>query len=173
VDDDFAPDSSGQASLIADSALAEKLGLWLRMAHRAFAETVNNDLRHLKITQFDFFILTLVGERPGCRQATIARKLSIKSPNLAAAVDYLVERGFVSKTADPTDRRANHLRLTPTGESLVEDIDRRYASITAGFLGSDREQQLRLAISLLRRIALRPVLSISARPTLESHDPNS
>lgn len=152
-----------------ERCLADKLGFWLRIAQKTFADLVNSELHRFRVTQLDYLILNLIANHPGCRQTTIAQMLNIRSPNLAAAIDYLVQRGLVRKTPDPLDRRANHLTLTENGEAFVDQLNLRYAEITTSFF-PDQEGEARrlLLVEMLRFISQRP--NMRARYTPRGSD---
>ena len=66
----------------------------------------------------------------GMRPSALADELRIAPRSATDVVDGLEARGWVSRAADPTDRRATVLSLTRDGRELVERIEgvRRLAS---------------------------------------------
>ena len=66
----------------------------------------------------------------GMRPSALADDLRIAPRSATDVVDGLEARGWVSRAADPTDRRATVLSLTRDGRELVERIEgvRRLAS---------------------------------------------
>ena len=66
----------------------------------------------------------------GMRPSALAEELRIAPRSATDVVDGLEARGWVLRAADPTDRRATVLSLTPDGRELVERIEgvRRLAS---------------------------------------------
>ena len=66
----------------------------------------------------------------GMRPSALAEDLRIAPRSATDVVDGLEARGWVSRAADPTDRRATVLSLTRDGRELVERIEgvRRLAS---------------------------------------------
>ena len=66
----------------------------------------------------------------GMRPSVLADELRIAPRSATDVVDGLEERGWVARAADPSDRRATVLSLTPDGRELVERIEgvRRLAS---------------------------------------------
>ena len=55
-------------------------------------------------------------------QVDIAKRLRIEGPTMTRMLDTLEADGLVERIADPSDRRSKHLRLTPTGEAVLEEI---------------------------------------------------
>src|SRR6187399_3421832 len=55
-------------------------------------------------------------------QVDIAKRLRIEGPTMTRMLDTLEADGLVERLPDPTDRRTKQLRLTPTGEKVLEEI---------------------------------------------------
>ena len=55
----------------------------------------------------------------------------LSQPALSRLVDRLVERGLVSRTADPRDRRGVRLALTENGRTVQRQIGRRHGRSVA------------------------------------------
>ncbi|SED03053.1 DNA-binding transcriptional regulator, MarR family [Nocardioides exalbidus] len=75
--------------------------------------------------------LRVLGSRAdGMRPSVLADELHIAPRSATEVADALVERGWVERAPDPTDRRASLLALTETGRDLVAQVDvvRRRAS---------------------------------------------
>ena len=53
----------------------------------------------------------------------IAELRMLSKGNVSLAVDLLCQKGFLSKTADQTDRRKTHLSLLPSCENVTGAID--------------------------------------------------
>jgi DNA-binding MarR family transcriptional regulator len=72
----------------------------------------------------------LASSREGMRPSVLAEELRIAPRSATEVADALVERGWVERAPDPTDRRATTLSLTAAGLALVARIDevRREAS---------------------------------------------
>lgn len=51
----------------------------------------------------------------------LSRILSIERSSLTSMVDRLERRDLVARTANPADRRACHIELTPAGRALAHD----------------------------------------------------
>src|SRR5919201_4348808 len=56
----------------------------------------------------------------------LAAALHCDSSNVTGIVDRLEERGLVRREPDPRDRRVKMLVLTPKGESMRQEITRRF-----------------------------------------------
>lgn len=135
--------------------LEDKLGIWLRSAHRAFGDHVNVAFSGYRLNQLDFFIMTYIRQAPGCRQSAISRALGIKSPNVASAIEYLVQRRFVQKVIDPIDKRANRLVITIDGNALLCEMSAIYENITSMCLpDAASHEAMRALQSITQRLTL-------------------
>jgi len=64
--------------------------------------------------------LMAVAGRPDVRVNEIAALLRVSVPAASQAVDRLTRRGMLMRRSDPEDRRAVHLRLTPSAARALE-----------------------------------------------------
>lgn len=118
-----------QAEQMNAEFLANKLGLWLRVAQRDVVQHVNEAFARYDLLQAQFLILGLVRDNPGCRQISIACTLEIGPPNLARMMDILAERDFIVRSPDPLDKRVNRINLTAEGELCLAEAEVDYLRI--------------------------------------------
>lgn len=62
------------------------------------------------------------------RATRLAECLAVAKPTVTAAVDGLVERGFVRRVVVPTDRRAARITATPAGLAALADAEAAMAA---------------------------------------------
>src|ERR1700761_241551 len=65
----------------------------------------------LVLSQFE--ALAKIGIKPGMIQQELVKHLLVTKGNVGALIDRLESMGWVIRRADPQDRRANRLYLTP------------------------------------------------------------
>ena len=98
-----------------------------RRVRRAYADA----LAEWHVTPSQSRALRVLASREeGMRPSVLAEELRIAPRSATEVADALVERGWVQRAPDPTDRRATTLTLTAAGLDLVARIDdvRREAS---------------------------------------------
>lgn len=66
--------------------------------------------------------LRYVGSADGLSQQGLANHLGVARSRVVAIVDELEQRNLVKRRPSPSDRRANALRLTAKGESLLQEV---------------------------------------------------
>lgn len=103
--------------LIADTA---------RLMRRAFDERV----RDKGVTRPQWRVLGLLRRFGGSTQVTLAEMMDVEPITLGRMIDRLQDAGLVERRADPADRRAWRVHLTPKGE---ENFDALRPTATALF----------------------------------------
>jgi DNA-binding MarR family transcriptional regulator len=116
------------------AGLDNQVGYMLRQAQLAvFADFVACQ-RGAVARPGQFSILAVIDRNPGLSQSRVCAALGIKRANLVAAIDQLESLGLVRRDSSVTDRRANHLHLTPAGQralrSALDDQALHEARIT-------------------------------------------
>ncbi|WP_433662343.1 MarR family winged helix-turn-helix transcriptional regulator [Nocardia sp. CA-128927] len=84
----------------------------------------------------------------------LAERMSCEPSNATFIVDKLEKQGLIERRAHPTDRRAKHLILTPTGCALREQL--LQLLVQGSPLAALAPEQQRTLQSLLEQAILRP-----------------
>lgn len=136
-------------------ALASLMGYRLRRASSAFRVDFTAAMDGSGLRQVTFAVLSMIAENPGTNQGAVGRVLSIQRANMVSLIDELVDRGFLDRAIDQTDRRAFSLTLTPGGEAaLIDAMERIRAHERRMLAGFSAEERTMLA-ALLTRIERR------------------
>jgi DNA-binding MarR family transcriptional regulator len=91
----------------------------------------------------------------GTRLSVLAERAQIAKQTATALVDKLERAGYVERVADPTDGRARLVRMTARARSAIPHAraeEERIEEEWRAHLGTKRMQQLRAALSDLRKI---------------------
>jgi len=81
-----------------------------------------SELVGASITSVQFAVLALLAQRPGLDQRTLAQSLAIDTSTLADVCLRLSDRGLLERERSAADGRRYRLRVTPSGERLVQDM---------------------------------------------------
>lgn len=119
-----------------------------RLMRRAF----QNRLRDTDLTLAQARALVHLSRREGLRQVELADLLEIQPINLARLIDQLTAKELVERRADPTDRRAYQLFLTPGATLPLATIKQVAATIRAHALRNLDPEQAALAARVLETI---------------------
>jgi DNA-binding MarR family transcriptional regulator len=87
--------------------------------------------------------------------AELAAAEQVKPPTMSRIVDALVERGLVTRTAKPGDRRSVAIEATPEGTQLLDAGRERRVGALVGRLGklADSERRaLARGVEILERV---------------------
>jgi DNA-binding MarR family transcriptional regulator len=96
------------------------------------------------------------GEPYRLSPTALAESLLISTGAMTNRLDKLEARGLVSREANPDDRRALEIRLTPKGRKLVDDVVGGHVqneqAMLAGLSDREREQLTRMLRKLLAHL---------------------
>jgi DNA-binding MarR family transcriptional regulator len=98
-------------------------------------------------TGAQLFVLRQIGAAPGLSIGELAARTLTGQSTVSEVVTRLVERGMVSRRANPADARQTRLQLTARGRAAVEDTEptaqERLATGLTTLDSRDREQLAR------------------------------
>lgn len=130
------------------SGIRNFVGYAIRRAQLAVFQEFKEWMAEFEITTAQFSVLRLVAGNPGLNQKTLAAALGVETPRMVLIVDYLENRGLVTRLASTVDRRARAIFLTPAGRKLHKTLERRSAAyerrIVERLRGDDKETLLRM-----------------------------
>jgi MarR family transcriptional regulator for hemolysin len=99
------------------------------------------------MTRAQWAVLFRLDRSEGLKQSEIAELLDLQPITLTRLLDRLAENGLIERRADPNDRRANRLFLTPAARPLLERLTElggdMMTSVLAGLDDKSVERMLR------------------------------
>jgi MarR family transcriptional regulator, temperature-dependent positive regulator of motility len=75
------------------------------------------------LTPVQYAALAMIAAQPGVDQATLAGLIAYDRTTIGGVVDRLVEKGCVTRTINPQDRRARILDVTCEGKRTLSQIE--------------------------------------------------
>ena len=109
------------------------------MAARIF----NRRVKELGFTRSQWEVIYLLHENDGQTQTEIAAQLIMAKPPLGKLIDRLEKDQWLERRADPDDRRAKRVFLTPKSSPIFDPLEQVVSDIgdlaTDGF--SDKERR--------------------------------
>jgi len=131
----------------------EYVGLLIGAARRSIKQVVLRKARPLRLTPPQFWFLNATRELPNATVGEIARRQRFDAPTASRLAESLARRGLLRMVADPRDRRAVRLSLTPAGVKLAERIEPIASHVRAAIVqGMSRREQAALRDSLRKVI---------------------
>ncbi|SDJ10208.1 DNA-binding transcriptional regulator, MarR family [Frankineae bacterium MT45] len=117
------------------------------------AEEFSSALSELELSPGLAGIMRLLSVDPAVTQQQLAQKLRTAPSRVVAYLDDLEARGWITRTRDAGDRRANIIHLTPAGRqsfAAIATVGRRHEERVTQPLTDDEAATLR---ELLTRVA--------------------
>jgi ribonucleotide monophosphatase NagD (HAD superfamily)/DNA-binding HxlR family transcriptional regulator len=78
--------------------------------------------RQFGISRAQWGVLVRLDRSEGLKQTELAEMLDLQPISLTRLLDRLAENGLIERRADPNDRRANRLYLTPAARPLLAEL---------------------------------------------------
>lgn len=106
------------------------------------------------VSRTEVGVLRLLHERPR-RITELAAEEHVTQPAITLLVNRLVERGWVQRGPDPSDRRAVLVSLTQTGEQTFAQLRAEYRALLheeMATLDDDEVETLAAAVQVLDKV---------------------
>jgi DNA-binding MarR family transcriptional regulator len=149
IDPELAPQGVDQ------SCLAHLLGYQIAQAdipaRRVFARHIGEPMG---LRPVEFTILVLVAFNPGVTARQLAQALALAAPNMTILLDRLADRHLVERVRSQSDRRAQHLHLTPEGQRLASRAHAASKTMEEEVLRQLSEGERVMLLELLHKVAL-------------------
>ncbi len=81
------------------------------------------------LTQAEFRCLRLFGKDENLNNKNIAERMNLSPSRLTRIIDGLVEKEYINREIDPTDRRNMRVSLSRKGKQLVRQLNKAYVNI--------------------------------------------
>ncbi|OYX70300.1 MAG: MarR family transcriptional regulator [Rhizobiales bacterium 32-66-11] len=108
--------------------LVDAARLYRASIDRAFEQT------GLGLTAGEARTLVYANLHPGLRQTALAVHMNVEPMTLVGFLDKLEAQGLISRTPDPSDRRAKTVNLTPAADAILASVLAAAARVRVGAL---------------------------------------
>jgi DNA-binding MarR family transcriptional regulator len=129
---------------------AVRLGELLGRSWRTFSRLGQARFAESGLSAASVRLLLALAAEPDSRMGDLAKRLGVTARALTPITDSLANDGLVTRTVDPTDRRAFKLVLTELGTSRAEHLAILQAKISDEIFGALASEQRRELERLLR-----------------------
>jgi len=130
----------------------------LRMATFRLARRLRSQRAVDTMSDGQFAVLAALSVHGQHTLGELADRERVSAPSMTRTVNCLEESGYLTRTADPDDRRKVNIALTDAGSAVVEETVRRRDSWLEDALSELTDAQrelLRAAAELMREVAAR------------------
>lgn len=100
--------------------LAGTVGPRVRLLRNALAARSIAALEEFALPTGSLTVLSLIAANPGSSQTVLAKAAGLNKSALVGIVDELEKRGLAARDRSASDRRRNHLTVTPEGEAAMK-----------------------------------------------------
>jgi DNA-binding MarR family transcriptional regulator len=122
------PDAAGESAAgnanpdvdTALNAVEDQLSLLWRRG-RSISHQLSRQV-HPDMEPAAYGLLSVIRKQGPIRLTELASCIGVGKPSVSRLIAFLEGLGLVSKEADPLDRRAQSIRLTPEGEKRMHDV---------------------------------------------------
>lgn len=131
-----------------------------RHPHRDLAFLINDvgrllrtyadqEARRYGMTRAQWAVLRRLESNQGLKQSELAEMLDLQPITLTRLVDRLCDNGLIERRADPNDRRAKRLFLTPAAQPLMQRLDALGQQLMESILAGLPSEKTDAALSYL------------------------
>jgi MarR family transcriptional regulator, 2-MHQ and catechol-resistance regulon repressor len=99
-----------------------RVWLVLMKAHRSMARHAVRSTGGPDMCLSDFAVLEVLLHKGPQSVGEIGRRVELTSGSITTAIDRLEQRGFVTRAAHASDRRARVVHLTPEGNACITEV---------------------------------------------------
>lgn len=146
--------------------MKDTIGFLLNDTARMYRRAFNARTRDSGITALQWRLLGYLRRYEGIRQGPLADLIEVEPITLSRMVDRLAEAGLVERRADPTDRRAWLLHLTPRADDLLIAMRRTTDALSEeaaeGLNAAERAQLVELVERIRTNLSRRECTKESA-----------
>jgi DNA-binding MarR family transcriptional regulator len=97
-------------------------------------------------------VLRQLADSGAMRPGELAARLEVEAPHITRQVQHLEKIGYVDRAADPGDRRAHLIQLTPSGQAAADRIRTVGRRSMQAALARWEPQELHQLATLLHRM---------------------
>lgn len=98
------------------------------------------------LTMQQLRVLGHIAKQPGISGHELGGLLGVSPPTASGLVERLVEKGLVTRTDDPDDRRVRRLHVTEAGMGVIRDMDSMFGRALSVVLRHLSADDLRLLV---------------------------
>jgi DNA-binding MarR family transcriptional regulator len=131
----------------------DHVGVALRRAYQHALANLNERIAPLGVSPMQFSVLVRLQDDGSWTQNSLGRSMLMQPANIAGLVRRLAERGLVTRTPDPGDRRAVRVTITQEGRDLLASVRPVADAANAQTLSVLEPAERRQLMELLRRLA--------------------
>jgi MarR family transcriptional regulator, transcriptional regulator for hemolysin len=133
-----------------------RFGFLIHDVSRLRRTIMDKALRPLGVTRSQWWVLANLSRHNGVgmMQTELAKVMDVGKVTLGGLIDRLETSGLIKRLADPSDRRAKRVVMTPRGTKLLADIQTIGARVNSQIMTGIPRADIARAEALLYKIKL-------------------
>jgi DNA-binding MarR family transcriptional regulator len=133
-----------------------RFGFLIHDVSRLRRTIMDKALRPLGVTRSQWWVLANLSRHNGVgmMQTELAKVMDVGKVTLGGLIDRLETSGLIKRLADPADRRAKRVVMTPRGTKLLADIQTIGARVNSQIMDGIPRADIARAEALLYKIKL-------------------
>jgi MarR family transcriptional regulator for hemolysin len=120
-------------------------------SYRVFAQKRLRD-KGFQITIDQWLILKVLMDHPGIMQQEVAEMVFKDNASVTRIIDILEKSKYLRKKTNPNDRRKFILKITPSGERVIQEVQKIVLENRAMALSGISEKDLEITSKVLNQI---------------------
>lgn len=136
--------------------VSQSLRAWMDVFMHHSMRNWQNFAKSAGLSMAQFGILMQLHHKGACGVSEIGERFDITSAAASQLVDKLVQSGYIERAEDPSDRRAKVLKLTASGQTLIErggQERHRWVEELVKTLSADDQKKVSEALDILTAAA--------------------
>jgi len=137
------------------SELTAHLGYWLRFVSNHVSQAFARKVEARGVTVAEWVVMRDLFDAEAMAPSRLAARIGMTRGAITKLADRLVAKELMTRTADPTDGRAQTLALTPAGRALVPELAALADANDSEFFGALTPEDRAALTRILRGIVER------------------
>nr|WP_294773536.1 MarR family transcriptional regulator [uncultured Flavobacterium sp.] len=127
----------------------------IELAIKTYRMYAQNQLKKndMKITIDQWLVLKCLKENPKSSQIELAEMVFKDNASITRILDLLVKAGFINREINPKDRRKTILKITPSGQKILDDVYKIVLKNRAKALENISPQEIEIVSAVLKKIS--------------------
>ena len=109
-------------------ALIQKVEQSFRFTFRRVQRDINELFKDNDMTSHEFIFLKRLSLEEPIKISDLSKDMNVTASYATAVSERLLKHGYLNRNRSTVDRRIVELTSTPTGKTLVEELERRKAA---------------------------------------------
>lgn len=110
-------------------------------------------INHLKITIDQWLVLKCLNENPKASQIELAEKVFKDNASITRIIELLVRANFLQRQVNHSDRRKFDLKITLTGQKILDDVYEIVVRNRAKALENITTEEIETVNAVLKKIS--------------------